>query len=662
MATCFERLGEIESAVHAFTKATAAAPNPALAYRRRIIELNDYPLRVEDEKLAALLDAYMADTEDQPSELMWALNRRIDMLLHHDEVAAAEELVAKYHDLLAESTESAGYAYLLASLDYGAGRYDDAERRLRLLLNEIERRNPVYGRAGWLLGRVVLGDGRAQRPEEAIAIFREVITSRGDRAYVAASRLGMAESLAAVERYEESRQAYREAINDLRRVQQDRNVNPEAIRLSLTSVAEAVRRDGRLARAAEFYEMALALVPKDSAQLEATHRQLLADTLTALAREMLSSGAHEGAGEHAVGADAEARRLLGEAGDHYMQISRLVVREEIRSADAVWTAANLYDEGEHRDRLVTLLQDFVRDRRDAELMPRVLLRLGRALQAAGRYPDAIETFRREVTMYPRSPLAQQALIPLAECFMDQGGAADAEAERALKQVIDNSDLFTPDAPEYRDAMFLLGELYCRQARYEEALPVLEESLANYPDDIRAGQAMFRAANAFRQSAMAIKEDLKKPEFVGEAKSMHAAMNQRLQEAARRFRTLTEHLEARTDDELTDVERMYLQDARLYEAACLFEQQRYSDALALYERAAWVYKDSPVALGAYVQVINCYVFLGRQEEAETALRRAQYLVETIDEERFLTEGGTETRDHWRKYFTWVADVIKDSATG
>jgi tetratricopeptide (TPR) repeat protein len=670
MARCLERLGQYAAAVVSYDRAAELAPPPALDYRRKLIELSEYPLQVSDEEFAKLLEGYLtaADSVDNLPELTWALARRVEMLSQCGDSERADALLERYRERLADSSEAASYAYLLALADYGAGRFDEAERRLRALLNDSSPVGPVFARAGWLLGKVVANDGQAQRPEEAIAIFREVIASHADPTYVAASRVGMAEALAAVERFEEAREAYKQAINDQRRLRHSHLVNPDRIRVSLTAVGEEALAQNALARAAEFFALALDLVPAGDPELEARHRQLLANTQAQRARALRGEAAElraattNGFSAEADALDSEARRLLGEAGDDYMRIAWLTTLNETRASDAMWTAANLFDEGGHEQRAINLLQAFVRDRPDSEIIPRVLMRLGKALQRAGRYEEAVEAFRRNVSTYPRSPFALRSLVPLAECFMAQGGAADVEAENALRQILDNSVLFTPEAPEYCDAMFLLGELYCRQGRYEEALPVLEETLANYPSDPRLSRAMFLAANAYRLSAMAVKEDLRKPELVGESKRLRAEFARRLQEAGRRFRLLTERLEQRREEELSDLDRLYLQDARLYEAACLFEQERYADALALYERAAWIYKDSPVALGAYVQVINCYIFLGRREEAETALRRAQYLVEAIADERFTASGGSQSRADWRRYFNWVGDIIRDQQTG
>jgi tetratricopeptide (TPR) repeat protein len=289
-------------------------------------------------------------------------------------------------------------------------------------------------------------------------------------------------------------------------------------------------------------------------------------------------------------------------------------------------------------------------------MPRVLVRLGRALQDERRYEEAIEAYQQGISRYPRNPLAVGALIPLASCFMALGPEYDAQAESALMQILEDSELFTPVAEEYRDAVFLLAGLYMRQERFEEAIPWLDEALNNYADDERIFQAELLSGNAFRLSAMAIKGEMEDPALVGEIKRLKSEFHVRLEEAARRYRGLINRLESRPVTELDAVASVYLQDARLYEAASLFEQGKYELALERYERAAWIYKDSTAALGAYVQIVNCYIFLGREREAASSLRRAQYLVETLPDRAFEIAATAQSRGQWRQYFDWVSEIL------
>jgi hypothetical protein len=67
----------------------------------------------------------------------------------------------------------------------------------------------------------------------------------------------------------------------------------------------------------------------------------------------------------------------------------------------------------------------------------------------------------------------------------------------------------------------------------------------------------------------------------------------------------------------------------------------------------MYKDSAAAPGAYVQIINCHVFLGETDEARAALARARVLVDALPEQVFDGSISPETRSDWRRYFAWLS---------
>jgi hypothetical protein len=79
---------------------------------------------------------------------------------------------------------------------------------------------------------------------------------------------------------------------------------------------------------------------------------------------------------------------------------------------------------------------------------------------------------------------------------------------------------------------------------------------------------------------------------------------------------------------------------------------YSTALKLYESAAAAYADTASALAAYVQIINCHVFLGERAEARAALARAMILTDVIPDVALANGVSPEGRDDWKRYFEWL----------
>jgi TolA-binding protein len=461
-------------------------------------------------------------------------------------------------------------------------------------------------------------------------------------------------------RYDQSLEAYGAALADIGTTIGHRLVNPEVIRASLTVVSDRLRREGDLLTALEYMRLAVRLISPDDLALYSQYLERLGDLLAATGHQRLEESKQLAAGDDIDAMRqrlvAEAELLFNEAGETYFEMSSVNTLNEERAATAMWTAAGLFDQAGNDDRAIVVLETYLQQRPESTLVPRVLLRLGRTLQKVGRYSDAVEAYQRNYSEYPRSIHANESLIPLAESLMALGGDFERQAEKALLEVVSDSDIYTPDAPEYRDAMFLLGRFYSRRADFERSIGVLGEFVQRYPVDPRIESAMFLVADAYRQSAQSIKNELLDPQFAGQAKRLVAEREQRLNQAAARFRTVIERFEARDTATLSPLEQVYLQDAVFGEAASLFDLGRYKEALGLYERAAWSYKDQPAALGAYVQIINCHVILGREAEALAALRRAQYLTEAIADESFQPATDLETRADWKRYFDWVAGVL------
>jgi tetratricopeptide (TPR) repeat protein len=297
---------------------------------------------------------------------------------------------------------------------------------------------------------------------------------------------------------------------------------------------------------------------------------------------------------------------------------------EPRSAAATWQAADRFDEAGERLRTVAVLREFVRERPLDKLAPRALSRLGQSLQALGRYEEAVAAYQENLRRFPRTVDAGSALVPLARCFMALGPEYYDQAEKTCRLILEDSPIFTPQAPEFADALFLMADLLSHQGRHEEAIPLLQEAIERTPDEARVVQAEFLLGDAYRQSGLALREDLKDPRFVGEKPRLRAEHVRRLEEASELFGRLVVRYQDREAAALDELEQLFLRYARLYEADCLFELGRYAEALKRYERAAWIYRDTPSMLAAYVQIVNCHAYLGQRTEARAALRRVQYL--------------------------------------
>jgi len=670
LAQLHERIDELVAALREYENARVKTLPPALSDRRRIIELSEYPLNKSSEQIASMLDAFIEDAGDSIDDLSWALGRRLEMLSTDEGWRAANELIQRFAPKFENTAYAPEFDYLTALALWGSKRYDKAERLLRDLMGRITVSDPVYSKAGWLLGRVVMFDGKPQRPQEAAAIFQDVISTHADRYYTTASWVGMAEALAYLRRHDEALKAYRTAIDDIASMRGHRLVNPDTIRASLSVISNERRHADDLETALDYLRLAMELVSPDDHDVRGQYLDRLGDLSAALGRSKIEESHRRRAEVDTVEADRLEKagaHYLSESGEAYFELASLSTLNEARAARAMWAAAGMFDEAGLDERAIHVLRTYLAERPGSDVIPHLLLRLGQTLKRVGRCDEAVEVFQRAFSEYPRSIHANAALVPMAECYMAMGPEHAAKAEQALLAITENSEIYTPAAPEYRDALLALGEHYSNQERYEDAIVILDEFVTNHGDDARMTSALFLTAEAYRKSAMAIKEELLDPSFAGDAGRMATERIRRLRLAEQLYAAMRDRTDVESAADWTPLQRVYAREALLNQAWTLFELGRYADALKLYERATWVYKDSPAGLGAYMQAINCHIFLGNHREAILALRRATHMVETIDEEKFTQTEGLETRADWRRYFQWVGETLsadggKDVAPG
>ena len=60
----------------------------------------------------------------------------------------------------------------------------------------------------------------------------------------------------------------------------------------------------------------------------------------------------------------------------------------------------------------------------------------------------------------------------------------------------------------------------------------------------------------------------------------------------------------------------------------------------------------MALSAYVQMINCYLRIGKVDKARQMLQRAHHVLQIIPNEEFQRYAPQENREYWKKYLQWL----------
>lgn len=642
-----------EVALRYYHQALDRGVTNAMDLRKHIINLSRDHLKVGPENINTMLDSFLTEVSAERLDLrFWAIEEKLDVLEELGRLDHAATLLTRNQAMFHDSDYRDQYSYLEAMLLYKDGYFNEAETRLRTIRNRIEKTDSVYAMTGWLLGRVVMSDGSPQRPMEAMSFFTDVLKYHPEGPYALASRIGIAESLALLERHDEAVHHYRISLEDLDWHGYHRLVNRDVLRVSLGVLANMLQQEGQIEPALEYALIARSLLTRENVEQSSSILLQVGQLQTLRAQQLEREVA--GLDEPAIATmkQNEAFHQFNRAGETFLEIAKINIVNDREAAQALWRAAELFARAQKIDRAVEMYTTFAKERPQHSLVPRAWLRKGYLLQSAAKLPEAIEAFQQAYRRFPRMLDGARALVPLAQSYLALGPENVELAEKTLRIVLDDSEVFTPNAPEFSEALFLLGDVLMRRGAYEQAIATLEEALERYPNDPRIGRIRFLLANAYRQSALALRSE-------GENSTVPVEINQIRNEASHRFaiasdlfRALIRDYELHELQKLTRLEKTYLRHAYMFEADCFFETQQYLQALKLYEEAAGLYKDLPTGLSAYVQIINCHVFLGEAPEARAALSRAMVLVDAIDDRVFQRSVSPETRDDWKRYFEWL----------
>jgi tetratricopeptide (TPR) repeat protein len=255
-------------------------------------------------------------------------------------------------------------------------------------------------------------------------------------------------------------------------------------------------------------------------------------------------------------------------------------------------------------------------------------------------------------------------VPLAQAYIAKGPQSYPSAEAALLRVIEDNPLITPEAQEFREALFELAQLYYRTDRFEEAVARLVELTDRYPQDERRGQVLFMMADSYRKSAALLNVNLANVAVGGNAPPAPAAVKPGENEAAAAKRDRLAKARGfydkvielyRDNAPVREIDRLQLKLSHFYRADCVYDLGRYDEAIKLYDAAALKYQDDSSSLAAYVQIVNSYCALGKLDEAKTANERAKWLLRKMPEGAFRDGSFSMPKAYWEQWLKWTGNT-------
>ncbi|MBA3405443.1 MAG: tetratricopeptide repeat protein, partial [Gemmatimonadaceae bacterium] len=580
----------------------------------------------------------------------WALAEKAQMLADAGQFIEARKLLDDALKLDTDPLSQGQANFGLGYCAYKLGQVDDAERYLRVSRDLLRVQHAQDADAAYWLGKI---HQERNEPELANSFYQAVIVSHPDSRIAPLARLGR--GVCRVQLGEDDA-----GLTDLQEIVDYIVAKPSRDKLKDEALA-GLRTASASLMSRSNYQGALELM---------SHEQSLQPAPTASFFARLGEVYEKRAGQVETTvpdvADAEqvrrvqlVRSMRTKAGDAYIAYSRaLTLADDKGYGDALWKGIDLYDRASNLHCTISALELFVAERPDDALTPDAQLRLGQSFQAAGMFDKAIEAFQRNQFRYPNTLASSKSAVPLAQAYIAKGPEGYAKAETVLLSVVDDNPLLTPDAAEFKQALFELAQLFYRTARYEDAISRLEELTERYPQAPNLGQLAFLMADSYRKSATLLDAQLAAANDkagADQAAQQMAAKRERLDKARALYDKVVELYRVNPPGKKAELDQLYQKLSHFYRADCVYDLGNYEEAIKLYDQAAFRYQEDASSLAAYVQIVNSYCALGKINDAKTANERAKWLLRRMPPEAFDNDGFTMPKAYWEQWMKWTSEA-------
>lgn len=378
-----------------------------------------------------------------------------------------------------------------------------------------------------------------------------------------------------------------------------------------------------------------------------------------------------------------ARADRRSAGDQRAELAKLRIATR-NYIDDLWNSSQEYLAGQDYVRAIEMIRMYltneVKRRR-----PEALISLGESQFALYRIDDAIASYQECIKANPKHPSTYRARILASQAFAEKGELAAAKT--LLSDNVHHDDL-SPQSIEWRDSLFLLGNLQHREGVESEAksrelgideqdplkvkagFKELEKSheaflraaadltraVARYPDAPQATRARFLIAESNRLASLLPRKRLRESGVEATRSTLVSQLQQSLTSATEQYDLLITRLtQSQEPVGHSLVEKQMLRNCYFAKSDCLFELGRYEDAIKAYSAATNRYQHEPEALNAYVQIARCHRLLGKPSDSRGTLEQAKVVLNRIRAEADFVRTTPYTREEWREILTWLASM-------
>jgi tetratricopeptide (TPR) repeat protein len=649
----YRALNKPKEALESYRRAIAMDGSRAMALQRKVIDLQ---LQQPDTAPAeASLEDYLRLQGLADAERAWALGRKAELLVNRSLFFEAKALLGEARRFDGDPVAQGQVHYGLGYCAWKLGDLPEAERLLRVARDQLKSQHPLDADAAYALGRI-----RQDRddPKEAVSFYEHVIQDHPDAPVAPLARLGRGVCRITLGNDDAGLTDLHDLVEELGARKSRQRYRGDVL-AGLRQAAATLSGRGNFQGSLELMSYEQTLEPEPRPDFYSR----LAGVFEKRADQVDQSLAQSPNAAEKIRRTQQARDLRTRAGDAYVAYSRAVILDDDKAhGEALWKGVELYDRAGNLQHAISVLELFVAERPDDGAAPEALLRLGRAYQAAGLFDKAISAYQRNQSRYGQSLAASKSGVPLAQAYVAKGPQSYPAAEAALLRVIEDNPLITPEAQEFREALFELAQLYYRTERFEESVARLRELMDRYPQDERRGQVLFMTADSYRKSAGLLNVNaavVAVADRAAPAAAQQPAGNRAEAVSAKRDRlTKAREFYDKVIDLFRDlspareIDKLHLKLSHFYRADCAYDLGRYEEAIKLYDAAALKYQEDPSALAAYVQIVNSFCALGKIDEAKTANERAKWLLRKMPPDAFRDNAFSMPKAYWEQWLKWT----------
>lgn len=516
--------------------------------------------------------------------------------------------------------------------------------------------------ASYLFGRILRLQEKLVDSTGALSAVRQ---QNPNSAEAIAASLEEAEVLLQLKEYPEVLATTRHLLRGIQDVTlfNDYWMSLDELRLRLVTLGDELRRLAEFDRAIQLsQQLSLAFPVSYALKLQAA---------------TYSDWAEQTAAENSDSSELESRKLYGKAGDTLERLALVELRSK-DYLDIVWSAAECFQKANQIESANRMLKTYIQYENRTR-QPRALIAIGKNFIGAGRWKDSLEPLQRCLEYYPNNPSCYEVRLLLARAFTELD-----DLDKAIDLLSANLwdyDL-SPESPIWKDSSIELGNLVFQRGSlllaqlkqnppknwsdYETSLQKshadllrgieqLGEAVERYPADAHYFHTRFNLAHSYRLAAEMPKIVAANDSNLADADRRQQSQQWRrlMEESVNQFRSLLSSIQvAKETDNLAPA---ILRNCYFGEADALVALGRFDEAIQAYRGAASYYVNQPEALEALVEVAACHKKMGRDREAQKAIRQAQQVLQRIPSEhdtRFVSTTRGD-RKQWQDKLDWMS---------